>query len=144
VRRRAFLSRARGRCYRQADSSSGTAAARDREFKKKDGALAVCEKDKRRDWLKKPGEENLADWRSFGRRRRRQVEGRRAKFYTAPLPRALRLARTSHDELREHGGSRELRRGFARGRDRERASAQARGLDQHESHLTVRPVIPNR
>jgi hypothetical protein len=54
VRRRAFLSRARGRCYRQADSSSGTAAARDREFKKKDGALAVCEKDKRRDWLKKP------------------------------------------------------------------------------------------
>lgn len=38
-----------------------------------------------------------------------------------------------------HGGSSELRRGVKSGRGREHGkAAQARGLDQHESHVTVR------
>ena len=91
-------------------------------------ALAVRQKKKRCDWLKTPSEVNLADWRS-SRRRHVAKWKENTRFRPASLPRALRLERTSRDELREHGGSHELRRGFARGRGRERAPAQARCLD---------------
>ena len=144
VRRRALLSRARGRCYHQADSTQRPPQPRAIEhqfvlfFFDASSVLAVLEKDKRCDWWKIGGRRIWTSGDQFSATSTLQV-ARGGKIRTA-LPRALRLARTSHDELREHGGSHEFRRGFARGRDRERAPAQARGLDQHESYLTVRPV----